>query len=123
VLGSGSQAWSPTRFRVPLIDAGWIEDGTHVTTIGPKTATAHEVPPELADRATVIAGDSRGQAHTYGEPFFIAPPGRPSRRDPRRRGAGRIGPDGITLYCTTGLAGSETALASALLTGLERFAT
>ena len=59
---------------VPVIDAGWIEDGTHVTTIGPKTATAHEAPPELADRATVIASDSRGQAQAYGELFFTERP-------------------------------------------------
>jgi len=100
-----------TRSLEPVIDACWVEEGTHVNTVGPKTASGHETPAELADRAAIVAADSPRQAEAYGEPFFTSRPlghlGDPAvtRADARD----------ITLYCSTGLAGSEVVLASALL--------
>jgi len=100
-----------TRSHVPVIEAGWVEDGTHVNTVGPKTASGHETPLELADRAAVVVADAPRQAAAYEEPFFtsrsLSHLGDPAvtRTDARD----------ITLYCSTGLAGSEVVLASALL--------
>jgi ornithine cyclodeaminase/alanine dehydrogenase-like protein (mu-crystallin family) len=31
-----------TRSERPVIDADWIDSGTHVNTVGPKTLSAHE---------------------------------------------------------------------------------
>ena len=103
-----------TRSQSPVIDASWVEPGTHVNTVGPKTRSGHETPPELASRASVVVSDAPGQAAAYGEPFFTPRPlqhlgrflvGRPPTR----------GPDEITLYCSTGLAGSEVVIADALV--------
>jgi alanine dehydrogenase len=105
-----------TRSEQPVIEAGWIRPGTHVNTVGPKLASAHETPVELAEVADAVVSDSPEQAVAYGEPFF-------TRRALTHLGAviagdqrGRAGESDITLYCSTGLAGSEVVLAHALLT-------
>lgn len=102
-----------TRSETPVVEAGWIEAGAHVSTVGPKAASAHEAPPELADAATIVATDSPDQARASGEAFFTGRPlehlGRLVAEPPRRPA------DAVTLYCSTGLAGSEVVLADALL--------
>ena len=98
----------------PVISADWIEPGAHVNTVGPKTRSAHETPPELVDAAGVAVSDSPAQAAAYAEPFV-------TDRELQHLGAvlagaeaGRRSEDDITLYCSTGLAGSELAMALAL---------
>lgn len=109
-----------TRSKRPVVEAGWIGPGTHVTTVGPKLASAHETPPELADAAHVLVSDSPEQAAAYDAPFF-------TQRELTHLGAvvagdrpGRSSEDEITLYCSTGLAGSELVLADALLQAVAR---
>lgn len=104
-----------TRSERPVIEASWIRPGMHVTTVGPKLAGAAEVPPELADAADVLVSDSPQQAASYGAPFF-------TERELTHLGAivagdrpGRTSDDDVTLYCSTGLAGSEVVLAATLL--------
>lgn len=102
-----------TRSETPVVEAGWIEAGAHVSTVGPKAASAHEAPPELADAASIVATDSPDQARASDEAFFTGRPlehlGRLVAEPPRRPA------DAVTLYCSTGLAGSEVVLADALL--------
>jgi alanine dehydrogenase len=106
-----------TRSEQPVIEAAWIRRGTHVNTVGPKLASAHETPAELAEDAAVVVTDSPEQAAGYDAPFFTS-------RALTHLGAvvsgdapGRTSDEGITLYCSTGLAGSEVALAETLLAG------
>jgi ornithine cyclodeaminase/alanine dehydrogenase-like protein (mu-crystallin family) len=107
-----------TTSRQPVIDADWIERGTHLNTVGPKTRSAHETPPELVDAAAVAVSDSPVQAAGYADSFF-------TDRELEPLGAfiggrrGRRTPDDITVYCSTGLAGSEVAVAVALLENLR----
>lgn len=105
-----------TNSAVPVLDAAWIGPGTHVTTLGPKSASRHEIPAELAERAQVILTDSRAQAASYPEAHLVAPE-RMTELGAVLAGAatGRTGDDQITLYCSTGLAGTEVAVAAALL--------
>lgn len=110
-----------TNSAVPVLDAGWIAPGTHVTTVGPKTVSRHEVPAALADRAAVVLTDSRGQAAGYPEPHVFA-------TDPMvELGAvlagaavARTDPAQITVFCSVGLAGTEVALAAALAEAVDR---
>jgi ornithine cyclodeaminase len=104
-----------TRAARPVIEADAIRPGTHVNTVGPKLASAHEAPAELAERASVLVSDSPEQAAAYDEAFF-------TERALTHLGAvfagdhaGRTGDGDITVYCSTGLAGSEVLLAEALL--------
>ena len=125
IVGSGRQAWSQlwaiaavrpiaaVAIHSPIVEAGWIEAGAHVSTVGPKAASAHEAPPELADAASIVATDSPDQARASDEAFFTGRPlehlGRLVAEPPRRAA------DAVTFYCSTGLAGSEVVLADALL--------
>jgi hypothetical protein len=104
-----------TRSETPVIEAGWIAPGAHVNTVGPKAAGACETPPELADGAAVAVSDSPAQAAAYGAPFFTS-------RELTHLGAvlagdagGRRSDSDITLYASTGLAGSEVVIARRLL--------
>lgn len=102
----------------PVIMADWVEPGTHVSSTGPKQRDASELDPELARRAAVMVSDSPVQAQA-GPSWF-------STRLPDHLGAvisgaerGRIAREDVTLYCSTGLAGTEVLLADSLL-GAQR---
>jgi ornithine cyclodeaminase/alanine dehydrogenase-like protein (mu-crystallin family) len=108
-----------TSSSTPVIEAGWVAAGAHVTTLGPKLAGAHECPDGLAERAGVILTDSRAQLDAYPGPFFVAGPAR-ERMGALGAAAAGAGPareneDQITLFCSVGLAGTEIAVAAALL--------
>jgi alanine dehydrogenase len=103
----------------PVIEAGWVGSGTHLTTLGPKQAGASECPADLGDRAGVIVTDSLAQVSSYAGPFFLDAPA--ARRmvalgsvvagdEQGRQSSGQI-----TLFCSVGLAGTEIAVATALL--------
>jgi ornithine cyclodeaminase len=103
-----------TTSAAPVIEPEWIEPGTHVNTVGPKLRSAHETPVELVEAAAVVSSDSPTQAAAYGEAFF-------TERDLTNLGAilasdavGRASDEDVTVYCSTGLAGSEVAMALAL---------
>lgn len=103
----------------PVIEAGWVAAGTHVSTLGPKTARAHECPPGLADRAGVILTDSPAQLDASSEPLFLAGAARQRIGDLGAAVAGaaprREARDQITLFLSVGLAGTEVAVAAGLL--------
>ena len=108
-----------TSSRSPVIEANWVAAGTHVTTLGPKQAGAHECPAGLAERAGLILTDSLAQLDAYPGPFFLVGPAR-DRMGALGAAAAGAGParqsaDDITLFCSVGLAGTEIAVAAALL--------
>ena len=105
-----------TRAHTPVVDADWISNGAHVTTVGPKTVAEHETPPELAERAAIVVSDSPEQADTYAQPFFTPRPLVHLGAVMTGATPGRQGNDEITLYCSTGLAGSELVVAQELFT-------
>jgi ornithine cyclodeaminase len=100
---------------VPVIEADWVPAGAHVTTLGPKVVGRHECPAELAGRVARLVTDSPAQLDAYPEPFFVT--------DPEQRGRMRAladelghGPrQGGSMFCSVGLAGTEVAVAAALL--------
>ncbi|MGV9791384.1 hypothetical protein [Streptomyces sp. NPDC003435] len=104
-----------TNSAVPVLDAAWIAPGTHVNTIGPKTASRHELPAALAHRASVVITDSPAQAASYPEPLIFAAD-RMVDLGAVLAGAVRVRtePDQITVFGSVGLAGTEVALAAAL---------
>lgn len=109
-----------TTSNSPVIDADWIEPGMHVSTLGPKSAKAHEAPQLLAPRADDIVTDSLAQLHGYGEPSWLTlEDGQLERlrllapivtaREP-----GRVNEEQVTLFCSVGLAGTELLFAKAV---------
>jgi ornithine cyclodeaminase/alanine dehydrogenase-like protein (mu-crystallin family) len=104
-----------TNSSTPVIDMSWISPGTHVTTLGPKTVTAHEMPLDLADQADVLVTDSLSQIRAYPEPYAL-PTDRMLELSAVLSGTapGRRSRDQITVFCSVGLAGTEVVLAADL---------
>ncbi len=104
----------------PVIRADWLRPGVHVTTVGPKGRSGHELGLDVAERADVIATDSPDQVAAYADPFFLADtPAMARMKDlsdiVAGREPGRPNEDAITLFCSVGLAGTEVAAAAALV--------
>lgn len=106
--------------ETPVIEAGWLRPGVHVTTVGPKFAGRHEVGLDLVERAAAIVTDSPQQTRAYGVPFFLE--GTP--HDDRMveladiasgRAVGRGDAEDTTLFVSSGLAGTEVLVASRIL--------
>ncbi len=113
-----------TTSRTPVFDPEWLRPGTHINTIGPKFKEAHELPIEVARRAETIVTDSLAQVDAYAKPFFLADTPERERMVELSEivaghKTGRVSPEGITLFCSVGLAGTEVVVADALLNGLK----
>lgn len=107
-----------TASETPVIEPDWLAPGAHISTLGPKSVGAHELPIELAARAAVIATDSLRQIAAMGGSHMLA--GHESYGRIRRLGALAAGfdPDidrGPTLFLSIGLAGTEAACLAAAL--------
>ncbi|MFF2809065.1 hypothetical protein ACFVT2_18135 [Streptomyces sp. NPDC058000] len=110
-----------TGSATPVLDADWLAPGTHVTTLGPKSAARHEVPAPLADRARTVLTDSLSQSAGFPEPPLF-PTDRLVSLGAVLAGAApaRTGPDDLTVFSSVGLAGTEVAVAAALCEAVPR---
>lgn len=107
----------------PVIDTAWLNPGCHLSTVGPKFQGRHELPVAIADRAALLASDAPQQLRAYAKPYFLADhPAFDNIADLAAIVAGyksgtpfpRSAAD-ITVYLSTGLAGTEPAIANLLL--------
>jgi ornithine cyclodeaminase/alanine dehydrogenase-like protein (mu-crystallin family) len=105
-----------TTSKTAVLHSAWIRPGTHVTTIGPQTTAAHELPLDILHVADVVATDSIPQSQAFDAPFFI-PEDRLVALDQIISGAaaGRVTEAQITLFCSVGLAGTEVLLGDYVL--------
>lgn len=109
-----------TTSSTPVIDAAWIKPGAHINTVGPKTRHAHEIGLDVANMADIIATDSPEQTRAYDTPFFLAG----TRSGDRMmdlaqivtgKVAARATGNETTLFCSTGLAGTEVLIAAKVI--------
>jgi ornithine cyclodeaminase len=97
----------------PVIDASWLAPGAHVTTVGPKQRGRAEFGLDLPAVAALLVTDSVAQIDAYDPPNLLA--GTPYRERlvtlgrVRQEGARRP-PDGISVFFSVGLAGTEAHL-------------
>ena len=104
-----------TNSPAPVFDTAWLEPGMHITSVGPKSLSAHEVPLDLLDRVELAVTDSLAQVHGYAEPYALS-----TRRMVELgtiltgSATGRTDPEQISLFCSVGLAGTEVILAADL---------
>ncbi|WP_091295780.1 ornithine cyclodeaminase family protein [Micromonospora halophytica] len=104
----------------PVLDAADLAPGTHVSTVGFKQTDRHEFGTDLLDVADVLVTDSPAQAGAYSPPMLAAV--EPYAGRLRDLGAvlagavpGRTGADQISVFCSTGLAGTEVFLLDRLV--------
>lgn len=107
---------SATTASAPVFRAAQVPAGCHVTVAGPKFQGRHEWPADLADRAARIVTDAPDQLTAYPVPFLLAgTPHMERLEDLAHIGAERGGAEDITLFVSTGLAGTEVFVADAIL--------
>lgn len=104
----------------PVFESAWLRPGVHVTSMGRKTKVKHEIEPELAQRAEVLVTDSPAQLRAYPEPHLLE--GTPSwdrisdlAEIVAGKAPGRTRPDQVSLFLSTGLAGTEVLIAAEIL--------
>ncbi|WP_229401171.1 ornithine cyclodeaminase family protein [Micromonospora okii] len=107
---------SPT----PVLDAADLAPGAHVNTVGFKQRGRAEFGTDLLDAADVLVTDSPAQAGAYEPPMLAALPpyaGRLLDLGAVLAGAapGRTGAGQVTVFCSTGLAGTEVFLLDRLV--------
>jgi ornithine cyclodeaminase len=107
-----------TASRQPILEAGWLAEGAHVTALGSDGEGKQELDPEILRRASVLAVDSRSQCAVLGELQHA--------RDQSSRAvelgalvsshaAGRTGDDQLTVCDLTGLGVQDVAAANVVM--------
>lgn len=123
VVRGADVVYCATDSERPVLDADWLDAGTHVHTLGPKRADGHELPTAVFDRADVLATDSLDQVAARGaDGGFVVP--EPAERLVElapliAEGVDRD-PDALTVFCSVGLAGTDVVLADRYLRELAR---
>ncbi|MEU8043674.1 ornithine cyclodeaminase family protein [Micromonospora echinofusca] len=104
----------------PVLDAVDLAPGTHVNAVGFKQVDRHEFGVDLLDAADLLVTDSPAQAAAYDPPMLAALPAYAGRL--RDLGAvlagavpGRTDADQVSVFCSTGLAGTEVFLLDRLV--------
>ncbi|MGK5521751.1 ornithine cyclodeaminase family protein [Micromonospora sp. URMC 107] len=103
-----------------VLDAADLAPGTHVNAVGFKQVDRHEFGTDLLDAADLLVTDSPAQAAAYDPPMLATLPAYAGRL--RDLGAvlagavpGRTGADQVSVFCSTGLAGTEVFLLDRLV--------
>ncbi|MCK7483642.1 MAG: ornithine cyclodeaminase family protein [Candidatus Moduliflexus flocculans] len=116
-----------TPSTTPLLQAGWIRPGTHITAMGSDTASKQELDPVLLARADRVVVDSLSQSELRGEVYRAVSAGAIGRdrlvelgrviEDPALR---RASDSEITVADLTGVAVQDIQIAKAVLAGPQR---
>lgn len=111
-----------TPSREPLLWAGDIRPGTHITAVGSDTPDKTELDPEILAKADVIVADSLSQSRSRGEIYQAVKAGVLTERRVVELGAvlqepslGRTSDDQITVADLTGVAVKDIQIAKAVL--------
>lgn len=113
-----------TSATTPLIDADWIQPGTHITAVGADAPGKHELDERLLQHADVLAADSRAQCFDHGELSALGTT-RSQRPDVVEIGEllgghpGRRSASDITIADLTGIAAQDIAAANCVLHTLQ----
>ena len=106
----------------PVIDASWLKEDAYVTTLGPKQQDRAEFGLDLPAAAGLLVTDSLAQIDAYDPPNVLV--GSPHHGRLVSLGAVRAGEvaraadNGITLFFSVGLAGTEVFLVNRLASNL-----
>ncbi|HSA95149.1 MAG TPA: ornithine cyclodeaminase family protein, partial [Acidobacteriota bacterium] len=110
----------------PLLEAGWIRPGTHITAVGSDTAVKQELDPAILGRADRVVVDSLSQSELRGEVFRAVAAGVLGRdrlvelgrvvMDPR---LGRSSDEEVTVADLTGVAVQDIEISRAVWQALH----
>ena len=110
-----------TPARSPLLEAEWIQPGTHITAVGSDAPDKQELDAQILVRADVLVADSRAQCRRRGEIHRALAAGEIREGDVIELGdvvggrlPGRTGGEQITVADLTGVAVQDLQIASAV---------
>lgn len=114
-VSSADVVITATTARQPLFDADWVTPGTHISAMGADAPGKQELPPALHGRASLFC-DLVDQARAIGE-FQHAGEAELTPLGAVLAGAaqGRLSPQDITVFDSSGFALQDLTLAAALL--------
>lgn len=111
----------------PLLQAGWIRPGTHITAVGSDTAEKQELDAEILAKADLVVVDSLSQSELRGEVFKAVAAGVLGRdrlvelgraiADPAAR---RPSEEAVTVADLTGVAVQDIQISKAVWSALRR---
>jgi ornithine cyclodeaminase len=111
-----------TTSRTPVIEAAWLEAGTHVNVLGPKLKDGAEIGLDLVERAEVLFSDVPEMALESPDSLLAG-----TRHRERLQDLARLmtlewsRPDGgLSVFWSNGLGGTEVAVAAEALRRAER---
>jgi ornithine cyclodeaminase/alanine dehydrogenase-like protein (mu-crystallin family) len=104
----------------PVFSSEWLQDVAHVTSMGGKSRGDHDLEPEVLSRSQLTVTDSLPQLRAISDPPFWDVERIPAvpvelAEIVGGRKAGRTTDEGVTVFLSVGLAGTEVALADLLL--------
>ncbi len=110
-----------TPSKKPLIKAGWIKPGTHITAMGSDTPEKQELDPDILAAADIVVADSIAQSRLRGEIFHAVKSGAVSEDKIKEMGhvisepsLKRQADDQITVADLTGVAVQDIKIAAAV---------
>jgi len=116
-----------TPATAPLLEAAWLDAGTHVTAVGSDEPGKQELSPDVLALAGVVAVDDRRQAATFGELHHAIEAGVRTEKDVVTLGEllegvapGRVGDEEITVADLTGVGVQDAAIAALVLREASR---
>lgn len=105
----------------PLIQADWVQAGTHITAVGADTSAKAELDPKLMEKADVLVVDSLAQSKSRGEIYQAAEAGFVDRDTVLELGQvlaapalGRKNEQQITIADLTGVAVQDLMISQAI---------
>jgi len=111
---------SATTTREPILHGAWLMPGAHVSTLGTKGRNFREVDDDLVARASWIVTDSPEQTRNYAEGTILDGTGKTllELADVVAGKSAHPAGDGLSLFISSGLAGTEVALAARLFANI-----
>ena len=110
----------------PLIQADWVQPGTHITAMGSDTPGKQELDAAILQQADLVVADSISQCIERGEVAKALEVGTINKEDVVELGnvisgaaTGRTGEDQITIADLTGVAVQDIQITKAVLNSLE----
>ncbi len=115
-----------TPATAPLLQADWINPGTHITAMGSDTIHKIELDPAILGKADIVVVDSLSQSESRGEIYQSVKAGTLNRADVIELGQiindpelGRQNDTQITVTDLTGVAIQDLMIAKAVFEGVE----
>jgi ornithine cyclodeaminase/alanine dehydrogenase-like protein (mu-crystallin family) len=104
-----------TSANAPVLAFDWLKPGAFVSSIGPKTLSAHELPTDIQRAGSLLVTDSKMQLSSYGESYFLPDIDSIAALEDVVSGKASLPRSQNTFFLSAGRSGTEVVVADAAL--------